>query len=139
MTSQLQEDYANYLLSFPWDAYHTQTFRNTRHDGTNAAIAWWHTMHNKLEWTRSFVAVEKHRLGGVHLHALVYNEFIDYTEPARAAREVRARIASTKKYCDKAFGFSSISEAKNQATVNLYCAKYVVKQDGDYFFLGLWE
>jgi len=36
----------------------------------------------------------------------------------------------------KAFGWNHIESARNQATVNLYCAKYVTKDNDDYYFLG---
>jgi len=123
---EAQKAYADYLLGFPWQAYHTQTFKNTRNDTTNAVYAVWNTLSNKLGWTRGFLAAERHKLGGVHIHALLANDY-DFKS---------WQIPATKKYCDKAFGFTHIESARNQATVNLYCAKYVVKDNGDYFFLG---
>lgn len=134
----LQIQYANYLLSFEWDAYYTQTFKRLRHDSTNAVNACWHILENRLEWTRGFMAVESHRLGGIHLHCLLSNDLIDYSNPIRAKAELSLRLSNTKKYCDKAFGFTHITTANNQATVNLYCAKYVTKGNGDYFFMGHW-
>lgn len=135
---ELQPAYANWLLGYDWDAYYTQTFKNRRNDGTNAAIACWYILENRLSWTRGFIAVETHRLGGVHLHCLLSDELLDWNNIPRATNELKHRFTSTKKYMDKAFGFSHISSARNQATVNLYCSKYVVKNNGDYFFLGHW-
>lgn len=134
----LQVQYANYLLGFEWDAYYTQTFRRLRHDGCNAALAVWHKLCSRLEWTRAFVAVENHKLGGVHLHALLSNDLRDWTYINTGLRSQSRQFEATKKYMDKAFGFTHITSARNQATVNLYCAKYVTKNDGDYYLLGHW-
>lgn len=139
MTARLQVDYANYLLEFPWDGYITQTFRKRRNDAFNAALAWWRCMESKLGWTMAYTAVEYHRLGGVHLHSLVANEAIDWTNKIQAGREVVHRLATTKKYSDKAFGFTACSTAKNLATVSLYCSKYVTKSQGEYYFFGDWD
>jgi len=131
--NERQIDYANYLMSFDWDTYHTQTFKRCRHDGTNAAIAFWGVLEDRLQATRGFISVERHRLGGVHLHSLV-----SYDLTPRG--ELRNTMSRVKKYCDKAFGFTNIQAPINQATVSLYCAKYVTKADGEYFFLGKgWE
>jgi len=129
MNSYLQVDYANYIMGFTWDAYITQTFKRRRNDATNAVLAWWDIMYRRLGWTRSFSAVEFHRLGGVHIHALVSDDLLENNE-------LTGKLIRTKKYCDKAFGFTHYSEPRNQATVSLYCAKYVTKGPGDYFFLG---
>lgn len=134
----LQVEYANYLLGYEWDAYYTQTFKRRRNDSINAAIATWSVLENRLQWTKGFVAVEKHKLGGVHLHCLLNNDLRDWTNIHSAVRDLGIQKSATKRYMDKAFGFSHISSARNQVTVNLYCAKYVTKSDGDYFFLGHW-
>ena len=134
----LNIEYANYLLGFEWDAYYTQTFKNRRNDGYNATSACWSILENRLEWTRGFIAVEKHRLGGVHLHALLANDLMDWGNTARAISSQKKQFRATKKYCDKAFGFSHIESARNQATVSVYCTKYVTKSNGDYYFLGHW-
>jgi len=127
---RLQVDYANYLLEFPWHAYHTQTFRTKRNDGHNAIQSTWQKLQGNLHWSRSFAAVERHKLGGVHVHYLLANDY-DYS---------KWQIRATHNYMSKAFGFCHIEPARNQATVNLYCAKYVTKDNGDYYFLGnTWE
>jgi len=84
---RLQVDYANYLLEFPWQAYYTQTFRSRRHDVHNSIQSTWQKLYlklgwtrsfvSKLGWTRSFVSAERHKLGGVHLHYLLANDY-DY-------------------------------------------------------------
>jgi len=127
-------EYANYLMSFDWDAFYTQTFRNRRNDGHNSVNACWHYLENKLGWTKGFVAVESHRLGGVHLHCLLSNELADWSQ----GNPVRSQYIQTKSYMQKAFGWNHIESARNQATVSLYCAKYVCKDNGDYYFLGHW-
>lgn len=134
----LQVQYANYLLGFEWDAYYTQTFRNRRNDGCNAVTACWYYLQGRLSWTRAFVAVENHRLGGVHLHALLSDDLRDWSSVAEGNRSQSLQLKATKRYMDKAFGFSHVTTARNQATVSLYCAKYVTKTDGDYYFLGHW-
>jgi len=123
---RLQVDYANYLLEFPWQAYYTQTFRTKRNDQHNCVQATWGKLANNLKWTRAFIATERHRLGGVHLHYLLAND-LDYAS---------WQIPATRKYMNKAFGFSHIEPIRNEATVSLYCSKYVTKDNGDYYFIG---
>lgn len=139
MTDSLRDVYANYLLGFNWDAYYTQTFKHKRNDGFNATSAWWNKMEGKLGWTRSFVAVEKHRLGGVHLHALVADDLQDWSNSQQAQRELEFRLKNSAKYTEKAFGWSNVSCARNQATVNLYVTKYVTKGSEEFFMLGHWD
>lgn len=88
-------------------------------------------MEGRLQATRAFTAVEYHKLGGVHLHSLVAYDLT----PREDYRSVEL---ATAKYCNKAFGWTSCSSVKNQATVSLYCSKYVTKSDGEYFLFGHW-
>lgn len=120
---ELREAYANHLMQFDWNSMLTQTFKRTRHDGTNAVNAVWIRL-QPFGYTRAFFAVEPHKLDGIHLHALLRKNYESCIDDTRV-----------KQYCDKTFGWSVISPIRNNATVSLYCAKYVVKGN-DYFYEG---
>lgn len=126
LSNPLSQAYASHLQQFQWDCYATVTFRNTRHDGTNAALAVWRKMQEKFDAATGFVAVEPHRLDGKHLHGLF--TFV----PGQSGLVAPGRVQA---YCTKAFGWSTASAARSEASVSLYCAKYVTKGN-DFFYFG---
>lgn len=114
----LQQAYADHLQAYPWDFFSTVTFRKLHRDPINAAAKVCRAL-ERLDCTRAFVAVERHRLDGVHVHTLHRHAF----DPG---------ISSTRvwKYFHKAFGFSTVSPPRADDTVALYCSKYVTKDNG---------
>lgn len=121
---ELKAAYAEHIRRFPWDFYVTTTFRRLRRDPSNAAHAVWHSL-DKLEATRAFVAVEKHYLDGVHIHAL-----------SRHALRPDMNPEWEWKYLFKAHGRSRVEEIRDVGQVSAYCSKYVTKGDYDYYYFG---
>ena len=119
---EVRDAYATYLRSFYWDTYLTVTFRNTRHDGTNAATAVWERL--PFAPTRAFMAVEPNRLDGLHIHALLHHPLVENDTPGR-----------TQAYCSNAFGWSKAEWVASEG-VESYVAKYVVKGN-EFFFKGM--
>ena len=128
LKTELHEAYAETISQYDWDIYLTQTFRRCRHDGTNAVFAVHKKMEDVFGASRAFVAVEPHKLDGLHLHAL-------YRIPEWQSN-LPTRI---KKYEKKAFGYTNSIRSMNippeNFTVAMYCSKYVTKGN-DFFFLG---
>lgn len=128
---KLHEAYAQFVSEYPWDIYLTQTFKGVRHDGTNAVFAVHKKMESVFGASRGFVAVEPHKLDGLHLHALYRFPSWESNLPYRI-----------KTYAGKAFGFTNSVRSMNvppeNFTVAMYCAKYVTKGN-DFFFLGCYE
>ena len=124
---ELREAYANVLHSEAWDFYMTTTYRIPRHDGIRAAGRLWDILSNKFEAERAFVAVEAHRLDGIHLHALSHHA----TRPNLAP-------SSIWKYLFKANGRSTVARPRFSSTalVTWYCSKYVTKGNCDFHFFG---
>lgn len=123
--------YAQFISEHEFTHYITQTFKHTRRDATVAARAVG-GLYEILGATHSFIAVEPHKLDGIHLHSLV-NLPADLAVDYQAVRLER----NSAKY-----GFYNISPLRSESfTVSHYCAKYVVK--GNNFFLlgdsGAWK
>jgi len=111
-------DYADFLVTFPWDVYSTITFREKRVD----SIYWSKKIFDvltKFDATRAFVACENHQLDGIHFHLLSRHLPCPST------------LEPMWKYCFKAFGRSKIEflgeKGQSELSVARYCAKYVVK------------
>lgn len=126
--TDLSSWYAILLATNTWDLYTTTTYRVPRRDPLRAANAFWQIMSNKFSAERAFVAVESHRLDGLHIHALTSHEL-----------RPELRASSVWKYLHKANGRTTVEPPRggNAALVSWYCAKYVTKADPDrYFFFG---
>jgi len=121
--AQIRQAYAEHLQQYPWDYFITQTFRHNVRDGLRASQSFWDILEGKFAATRAFVAVERHKLDGIHLHALTRHCFDRINERA------------LWKYLFKAEGRSKVEIPRyhSQALVTWYCSKYVVKE-GDYDF-----
>ena len=124
-TPDIQQAYSQYLQSFYWDYYATFTFRRIRHDGTNAVYAVWSRLPNV---SRAFFAVERFKLDGIHLHALLQSASLANPQFASTPGRIQA-------YTTKTFGWSKVEWVGGSAGVADYCSKYVTKGN-DYFFLG---
>ena len=124
----LHQAYAQHLQNYDWDFFSTVTFKRLHRDPINAAAKVSRAL-DKLGCTRAFLAVERHRLDGVHVHTLHRHIF-----------RPELRSSSIWKYFDKAFGFSTVSLPRAADTVAVYCAKYVTKsgdESGDtYYYYG---
>lgn len=122
----LRQAYSELIHSRPWEFYSTITFRTPRHDQLSV-ISTLSKAFSRLEASRAFIAVEPHRMGGVHAHCLSHH-------PLR--KDMQA--GWIWKYMFKAFGRSSVSKIKDtQSLVTWYCAKYVTKgPDYEYGFMG---
>ena len=124
--AQLREAYATLIHDQAWDFYSTVTYRVRRRDGIRAARRYWEILDTKFDADRAFIAVEHHRLDGIHLHAL-----------SRHALRPTLQAQTLWRYCFKAFGRYSASEPRSasSALVTWYCSKYVTKGDGDNYHL----
>jgi len=82
-------------------------------------------MLEKLGGSRAFVAVERHKLDGVHVHTL-----------HRHTHRPDVAAASVWKFAHKAFGRSTVEFPRDGTAASVYCSKYVTKGDesGDSFF-----
>jgi len=108
--------YADYISQFPWDLYSTITYREPRKDCIYQAQRAFGVL-EKFGATRAVIAVEPHRLSGVHLHCLSRHlPALDSTVPLW-------------KYCFKAFGRTTVESVGDTLAVSRYCAKYVVKEN----------
>ena len=129
---ELREAYASLLHSQDWDLYTTTTYRVPRRDGIRAAARLWDILENKFDADRAFIAVEAHRLDGIHCHALSRHA----TRPTLAA-------SSVWKYLFKANGRSTVEAPRfgSTALVVWYCSKYVTKGpvDNYHFFGDTWN
>lgn len=125
---EIRKAYSDHLGQFAWDTFLTVTFRHTRHDGTNAVHSVWERL--PLAPLRGFFAVERHKLDGIHLHALLYHS--PQVFDTEAFNLIPGR---TQAYCTKTFGWSKAEFIKSEFALE-YCAKYVTK-DNDYFYQGL--
>lgn len=115
-------EYADFISQFQWDLYSTITFRQKRSDSLYWSKRAFSTL-EKFGATRAFVAVEPHRLDGIHLHIL--------------SRHIPAPSTSALwKYCFKAYGRSKIEVVDDTMAVSRYCSKYVVKGNDFDFFGG---
>jgi len=123
---QIRQAYAEHLQKYPWDYYITQTFRNNVRDGLRASQSFWGILERKFMATRSFIAVEPHKLDGIHLHALTRHCFDKINEKA------------LWKYLFKAEGRSRVESPRfnSQALVTWYCSKYITKGDCDFHYFG---
>ena len=123
---EIREAYATLLHSVPWDFYTTTTYRVQRRDGIRATARLWDILENKFDAERAFVAVESHRLGGLHLHALSHH-----------AQRPGLQASSVWEYLHKANGRTTVERPRHSSTalVTWYCSKYVTK-GGDYHFFG---
>ena len=130
-TEELREAYATLIHDQDWDFYSTVTYRVPRRDGIRAARRYWDVLEKKFDADRAFVAVESHRLDGIHLHAL-----------SRHALRPSLQAQTLWRYCFKAFGRYSAEEPRcaSTALVSWYCSKYVVKggEDNYHFFGDSW-
>lgn len=125
----IRQAYADHLSRYYWDTYATVTFKRTRRDGTNAVSAVWDRL--PFAPTRGFFAVEKHKLDGIHLHALLHHPIIGKGE------EVHNDIPKrTQAYLTATFGWSKCEWVNGQNGVSDYCAKYITKGN-DYFYKGM--
>lgn len=124
--NRLLEAYSSHLSTFNWDTYLTVTFKHTRHDGTNAVNAVWERLPCLPD--RAFIAVEPHKLDGIHLHALLHHR---NDMPVEQFNEIPGR---TQAYCTKTFGWSKASFIETAGVLD-YCSKYVTKGN-EYFYKG---
>jgi len=118
VADEFSQAYADWIQSYSWDFYSTVTFRKLRRDPLAAAGAVWDTLYNKFSGTRAFVAAEKHKLDGVHLHMLSEHAW---------ERGQRWDEHSLWLYFFKAFGRARVEVASSDEAVANYCAKYVTK------------
>lgn len=116
--NDIRQAYAEHLGEYSWDFYSTVTFRTTHRDPLNAASRVSRAL-ERLDCTRAFLAVERHRLDGVHVHTLHRHTF----------RQDLAS-ASVWKYFSKAFGRTTVESPRETTAVEAYCAKYVTKDYG---------
>jgi hypothetical protein len=131
----VRDGYAAWIGGYEWTAMATQTYKRERRDALNCMIGWWSALERK-GWTRAFVAAEKHRLGGVHLHALLYDELQDYQQPLDFYRWQQLKCARTQAWMSQYIGWSFVTPICNTYTTAMYCSKYVTKDDGDYMMFG---
>lgn len=73
----------------------------------------------RLGASRAFVAVERHRLDGVHVHSLL-RQYPHRDTPSQ----------SLWKYLSKSFGRTSVQLPHDGMAAVAYCAKYVTKDHG---------
>lgn len=116
--AETRDAYAGHLQSYPWDYFATVTFRKLHRDPLNAARRVWDAA-DKLGASRGFVAVERHKLDGVHVHALL-----------RQLPHLQVPAKTHWRYMSKAFGRTSVEEPRDGMAAAAYCAKYVTKDHG---------
>lgn len=121
--TELIEAYATFIETFPWDYYSTVTFRRPRRDAIAAGQAVSRSL-STLGASRAFLAVEGHKSGLLHVHALSRHLF----HP-----DLQASSAYT--YLFKAHGRATVEPIRDAGKVTAYCAKYVVKGN-DFDFWG---
>ena len=120
-SDELRNAYAQFVSDHEFNYYITQTFKHTRRDATVAARSVGQ-MYEYYGASHSFVAVEPHKLDGIHLHSLV-----NFPEPPPIDR--------LKRQSDK-YGFYNLQYLTEETfTVANYCAKYVTKGN-EYFLMG---
>lgn len=115
--------YAEHLSQHSWDFYSTVTFRRLRRDPFAACAAVWSVL-EKFDASRAFMAVERHKLDGVHVHTLHRHVFRGHVRPA-----------SLWRYMYKAFGRTTVESPHDGTAAAVYCSKYVTKgkESGDSF------
>lgn len=118
-----------------WDYFITDTFKRERRDPISSAFALWKPLHEVFGATRSFVAVEPHETGALHLHALARFGLADHAEDAVYENSL-PRASAIWKYLFKAHGRNKVELAHDALAVSRYCAKYVVKDGFHYEFFG---
>ena len=123
----LRESYATLIHNYPWDFYITQTYRTTRRDGIINPLRFWHILNSKFGSSRCFVAVEHHKLDGIHLHALSRHTWNPNVSPSHIW-----------KYLFKTYGRVRVEAPRHSSTalVTWYCSKYLVKDGFEYHFFG---
>ncbi len=126
--AKVREAYATLLESLPWDYFVTQTYRRLHRDTIHAPAAWWQSI-APVHPRRAFVAVEPHRLDGIHLHTLV-------RFPRGAAEASLFHRLDLRRDLKAEFGITDVVRAKSTAAVANYCAKYVTKGNLNYEFYG---
>lgn len=121
--TEVTEAYAAFLQEFPWDYYSTVTFRRSRRDPIAASQVVSRSL-STLGASRGFLAVEGHKSGFLHVHAL-----------SRHTLNPNLQASSAYTYLFKAHGRATVEPIRDSGKVTAYCAKYVVK--GNQFdFLG---
>ncbi len=160
-----QQGYADFLLSQKWDYFFTVTSRTPRKDN----LAFIRDVSNLIlgEWNeadaKSFIAIEPHKLGGIHAHGLYSSHMGSSREKLSSLYEVSSNPKLQEGYrvqrevygtmselhrsvvesdCRRVFGFSRVSHIRSPVSVSQYCAKYVLKeecQNYEYDFLGNWR
>lgn len=123
-TADLRQAYAKEIHRYSWDFYSTITFRLIHRDPIFAALRIGRAL-DKLDCSRAFIAIEPHRLDGVHAHLL-----------SRHTYRPEIKASTLWKYFFKAYGRSRVEPIKSASIVSWYCSKYVVKGDFDYSFYG---
>jgi len=121
--AEVNQAYSDFIQTVPWDYYSTVTFRSSRRDPIAASQSVCRAM-STLGATRVFLAVESHKSGFLHCHALSRHTFNPGLRPQSAYR-----------YLFKAFGRTTVEPIRELGQVSAYCAKYVTKGN-DYQFWG---
>ncbi len=127
-SDRVRDAYSDLLQSLPWDYFVTITFRRQRRDTIFTPRQVWNVFKDHHS-DRAFFAVEPHRLGGLHLHALVHDKPTWHPSIADPAEYLEAV------FCNDA-GFSTVTAPRDPNLASTYCAKYVTKGTNDYQLYG---
>jgi hypothetical protein len=133
-TERLQ--YAEWLQDYRWDYFMTATFRKPRKEPYYALQHVWGQL-QRHNVARSFLAVEPHESGDLHIHGILAGSITrPVTLPGGMVVPGNNLIDTAEGIWGglfKRFGRAKVEPCNSHEAVTMYCSKYILKQQSRAF------
>lgn len=136
---ELRETFGNWLNSYHWTIYYTQTYKWTVNE--KQALRQFYRLLDYIRFQYGakvgyFVAVEYHwlRITGCHIHSLLYIEdTLTKSDMFFRTLDFRQKISES---LEKRYGWNRFWEYLPKLGAKYYVSKYVIKED---YHLATWD